>query len=385
MTSLDLVVRNALRARTRTAILMLSILIAFTLFGVLAAFERAFSAGAEGGRERLITVNRISFTQPLPLAHYQRALTVPGIGAASYASWFGGYYREPRQSLHAMAVEPRSYLEVYGADLRLGEAERAAFLGDRTGILVGEAMAARWGWRVGDRVPIVTRAAARRDGARAWTFTVAGIFRGGTAQIDTNFLYLHHAHLNEARLEGRDTIGWIVTAPAPGVPGEELGRRIDRLFETEADRTTTDTERSFNRAFVAQFGDLARIVVIVLGAAFVSLLLIVGNTTMLAVRERTREIGVLKALGFPGARIAVLVMAETLLVTFVAGSLGLLLAAVIVHLGRESLSQIAPGMAVGAPIVALGLALMAVLTLVSGMLPAVGAMRLSPTAALRRI
>lgn len=385
MTRLALVFGNLRRCRMRTALLILSIGIALLLFGLLASFERAFSTSSEASDlGRMVVVNKISFTQPLPQAHFERVRALPGVAAATHATWFGGYYREPRNTLHAMAVEPQSFLQVYRDDIQLAEDQRLAFLAQRGSVIIGSSMAERWGWRVGDRIPVFSNRIVKHDGSRTWELLVAGIFHGANAQVDANFLYLHHDYLDEARSTGTGTIGFIILEPQAGVAGDELGQRVDRLFDTAAVRTTTDTEMSFNRAFVRQFGDMALVAQLVVAASMVSLLLILGSTMMMAIHERTREVGVLKALGFGRLEILWLVLAEVLVLALIGGLAGLATAAIAVRIVAGSLVQIAPGMTLGWQIWGAGLGIILALALLAGLIPAARAMRVRIVDALGR-
>lgn len=383
MSMFGLVLRNVRRGWFRNLLLMLSIVIAYVLFGTLTAFERAYSSSADFGVSRMITANKLNFTRPLPMSHFRAVKELDGVGRASFATWFGGYYREPRNSLHTLAVDPRSYLAVYGDDLAMTEAERSSFIQDRASILVGQSLANRFGWRVGDQVPIINRRIARADGSQSWGFRVAGVFKGATAQIDTTFLYIHYQLLNEARASDRDTIGWIVTAPAGGQDPVAMGAAIDEMFQTSSERTTTDTERSFAQTFVAQFGDLALVTMLILGAAFFSLLVIVASTTALVIQRRTREIGILKAIGFSHARVLALLIGESLCVILAAGVAGLAIAAFVVDGAADSITQIAPGMTVSPSIWAIGLLSMLALTIVASAIPAWRAVSTSAAIALR--
>ena len=384
MSMLKLIWKSSRHSWFRNVLLMLSIAIAYTLFGVLIAFERAYSSAGGISTSRIVTANKISFTQPLPIAYFQAVREVEGIAATSYAAWFGGYYQEPRNRLHTIAVEPHSYLAVYGDDLSLTEDARSTFIRERDSVLVGEAMAARFGWKVGDQVPIVNPRIARSDGAAGWTFRIAGIVQGATAFVDTSFVYIHYDNLNEARLRGQDTIGWIVTAPAPGHDPGQLGQAIDRLFETSADRTTTDSERSFALTFVAQFGDLALATMLILGAAFFSLLVIVSTTTALSIRQRLQQIGILKGLGFSHERIFWLFIGESLVVVVLAGIAGLLAAAALVSSSAESLVAIAPDMAVSPEIAAVGIASLIALAVAASAVPTWRAVNMPAADVLRR-
>ncbi|MEM7600254.1 MAG: FtsX-like permease family protein, partial [Verrucomicrobiota bacterium] len=370
MSSLKLILSNIRRAWLRNGLLMLSIVVAYLLFGVLIAFERAYGNSTGEGEGRLITSNKISFTQPLPISHFRTVETVDGVEAASYAAWFGGHYREPKDRLHTIAVEPDSYLAVYGDDLEIADDDRATFLSDRGSVLVGASMAERFGWKVGDQVPILNREIPRKDGSETWTFRIAGLVKGTTAYVDTSFLYIHYELLNEARNVDKNTIGWMVTKPSKDTDPVALSEAIDRRFETSADRTTTDSERSFAQTFVAQFGNLALVTMLILGAAFFSLLVIVGSTTALAIQQRVREIGILKGIGFSHGRVLALLVGESLLVMVVAGLLGLWLAAYLVEGSAEMFMSIAPGISVSLPIVLMGIGSMVVLAVAASAGPA---------------
>lgn len=384
MSGLNLIFGNIRHAWLRNTLLMLSIIIAYMLFGMLMAFEQAYNASGDISAGRIITANKTSFTEPLPISHFRTMQTVDGVEVSSFAAWFGGHYREPRNRLHTLAVDPPSYLAVYGDDLELTADERSRFLNERGSVLVGQAMAERFGWRVGDHIPIINRQIARADGGETWSFTIAGLVKGATAYVDTSFLYIHYDLLNEARASGQNTIGWIVTNPAPGVDPGALGEDIDRLFATSAERTTTDSERSFAQTFVAQFGDLALVTLLILGAAFLSLLMIVGSTTALAIQQRVREIGILKGLGFSHSRVLTLLIGESVIVVLTAGLIGLALAAFLVAGSAELLTSIAPGMAVSAQIISIAVVSMIVLAVAASAFPSWRAVSASTSSVLRK-
>ncbi|MEM7058607.1 MAG: FtsX-like permease family protein [Pseudomonadota bacterium] len=384
MSTLRLIWRNVRYAWLRNLLLVLSIVIAYALFGTLLAFERAYGVSVTDGANRMITANKLSFTQPLPISHYREVKGLEGIGKASFAAWFGGFYREPRNFLHALAIEPQSYLDLYGSDIELTEAERQDFLGDRGAVVVGSAKAESHGWQVGDRIALFNRRIARADRAETWEFRVAGIFKGATPQIDTTFLYIHYDAFNQARAQDRDTIGWIVTLPAAGTDPGAMGQSIDRFFDTYTDRTTTDSERSFSQTFVAQFGDLALVTILILGAAFFSLLVIVASTTALAIKQRSREIGIFKALGYSHTRVLGLLVGESLMIVLSAGFLGLALASMLVAMAAPNMIQIAPGMAIDVPVIGLSVASMIVLGIAASTVPAMRAVGQSTSDVLRR-
>ena len=384
MSALGFIGQSVKAAWVRNLVLMLSVAIAYALFGMLAAFYLAYGSTGDDNADRMITTSKTGFSQPLPVSHFRQLQQINEVGAASIASWFGGYYREPRNSLHAIAVDPVSYLEVYGDDIRIDPAVRESFLSDRTAMMVGRSMAERFGWEQGDQVSIINERIARADGGQAWSFRIAGVFEGATEQIDTSFLYIHYDRFNEARASNQDTLGWIVSTPAPGVDPIQMGQAIDAFFATAADRTTTDTERSFSQAFVAQFGDLALVTLLVLGAALVSLLMIVASTTALAIKRRMPDIGILKGLGFSHTRILGLVIGESVLIVLIAGCIGLALAVVMISGSSESFASIAPGIAVTPVIGALGVMSMIALGILASAWPAWRSVNTDTVTMLRR-
>jgi putative ABC transport system permease protein len=385
MNDLSLIRKNLFRKKLRAGLMIVSILIAFAIFGVLLAFERAFNAGQDAAADdRLVVVNRINFTQPLPIAYFNRVRALEGVRQVAHLNWFGGYYQDPKNFLVVLAVEPRTYMDVYGNDIDIPADAQAAFLRERTGALVGKAMAEKWGWKVGDRVPIASNIFTQKNGSRSWDFTIAGIFTAKKPQIDTNFMVFQYAYFDETRSFGKDTIGWMVLQTTSASLNDQVSKTIDGMFANSFYETSTDTEKAFNKAFVAQLGNIALIVVLVVGAAFVTILMIVGNTMALSIRERTREIGVLKTLGFSGGRVLRLVLGEAVLLALLGGLPGIGIAMLIAFLMRENPSNFIPRIAVTPDIVLLAIALMVALGVITGAVPALNAMRLKIATALGR-
>jgi len=385
MNDFVLIFKNLFRRKLRAGLMIFSIFIAFAIFGVLASFERAFNAGQElAAADRLVTVNKINFTQPLPYSYYGRISGMEGVKRVTFANWFGGYYQDPKQFLITFAVEPRSYMDVMAEEFDIAPDAQAAFVRTRTAALVGETVAKKYGWKAGDRVPLSSSIFSQKNGARSWDFDVVGIIKPKKPLIDTNFVLFQYEYFNETRSFGKDTIGWLLLQTTSPAINDKVIKTIDETFANSPFETATDTEKAFNKAFMAQLGNIALIVTLVVGAAFVTILMIVGNTMMMAIRERSREIAVLKALGFPGGRVLRLVLGETLLLALIGGLAGLGAAALVTAAMRESLANFVPGLAIDAQVAAMALALMVALGLATGLMPAVNALRLKVAAGLGR-
>ncbi|MCE9521936.1 MAG: FtsX-like permease family protein [Alphaproteobacteria bacterium] len=373
MTLVELVRKNLFRKKLRTTLTIVAIFVAFVIFGVLATFQNAINAGVEvAGADRLITVNKINFTLPMPLAYPTRTAGVAGVKQVAHAEWFGGYYQEPRNFLVAFAVDPKNYLDIY-SELILPPAQREAFLREKTSIIVGKASADQYGWKVGDRLPLKSNIYQQKNGSDTWDFTIAGIYTGNDQRVDTTPVIFHYDYLADTRSFGDGTTGWMILKTADAKENPRIMREVDSLFANSAFETETKTEQAFNKAFAEQLGDLGFIVTSVVGAAFVTILLIVGNTMMLTVRERTNEIAVLKTIGFTTRRIFGMVIAESMLLAVIGGLLGIVVAWLISFALAGPLSRFGP-VAFSFDTAAFAFVLMALLGLLTGLIPAYRAM-----------
>jgi putative ABC transport system permease protein len=245
-------------------------------------------------------------------------------------------------------------------------------------------MAQKWGWKVGDRVPLASNIFSQKSGARSWDFDIVGIIKARKPQVDTNYMVFQYAYFDETRSFGKDMIGWMALQTTSQSLNDQVSKAIDATFANSLYETSTDTEKAFNKAFVAQLGNIALIVTLVVGAAFVTILMIVGNTMALSIRERTRQIGVLKTLGFSGPRVLRLVLGEAILLALLGGLPGLGTAWLVAFLMRESPSNFIPRIAVTPEIAIIAVVLMLALGLITGLIPALNAMRLKIATALGR-
>jgi putative ABC transport system permease protein len=384
MGSLMLVGKNLTRAKLRTLFTLASVIIAFMLFALLGGINRAFNVGVElAGADRLITLQRVSFIQPLPLSYVQRIRGIEGVIDATHQTWFGAYFQDPRSQFGLFPTELEELRRIY-PEFEMPADQWQALSNNQTGLMVGRAMAESYGWSVGDQVPLFSSIYPRQDGSYSWPFVIEGIFTGAGNEADEQQAFMHYDYFNESRAFGRDSVGWVITQIEDPDRADEVAQSIDRRFANSPTETKTSTEAGFAAGFASQFGNIGLIVQMIMGCVFFTLLLITGNTMAQAVRERTGELAVLKTIGFSDRRVLGLVLAESLAVAIVGGLIGLALGSLAVQGAASVMAQFFPGLAPSVGALGWGLLLAVVLGLVTGALPAWQASRLKVIDALGR-
>jgi putative ABC transport system permease protein len=383
MTLVEFVRKNLFRKRLRTILTIVAIFMAFAIYGVLATFQNAMTAGIDSAAaDRLMVTNKINFTLPMPIAYVQRTRQVKGVATVTHANWFGGYFRDAKVFFAALAVDPQTYLDLYPEYL-LTPTERQTFLSDKTALVAGRAVAEQFGWKVGDRIPLKSNIFSQKNGSDTWDFVIAGIAKGANERVDTNWVIFHYDYFKDTRGFGGDTIGWMILKTDSAKDNARVIKEVDSMFANSPFETETQTEQAMARAFLEQAGDLGFIITAVVGAAFATILLIVGNTMMLTVRERTNEIGVMRTIGFTTNRIFTLVLAESMLLALIGGALGIVAAWLFSFVLAGPLSQFGPvSFTTGTAVTAF--ALMALLGFLTGVIPAYRAMKTDIVTALGR-
>ena len=379
MKYLHLIWAALFRRKTRTLLTLVSIITAFLLFGMLDAVRTAFDSGSKSvvGVDRLITASRYSIIQSLPQALQSRIAGVPGVRDVAYANWFGGIYQDPKNFVFSYAVSP-NYLDVY-PEIRLTPEQRKAFDNTRTGVVIGPVLAKKYGWKVGDKIPLQSTIFPQKNGDKTWQFDIVGIFsvaEGAANGLDQLFL-LHWKYFDEANLYARHEMGWYVDRLADPNAADSVAKAIDAISANSDHETKTQTEQAFSASFAKQLGDIGLIVTAIMGAVFFTLILLTGNTMAQAVRERTSELAVLKTIGFSSPGVLGMVLAESVLLLVLGGAIGLGIASVlapVVSKGSGGMVNLPP---VGATSWAIGVGLMVLIGLVVGALPAMRAMRLN--------
>ena len=384
MKFLSLVASNLKRKKARTLLTLLSIVVAFFLFGLLCALRKSLDGGvAVAGADRLITRHKVSIIQMLPIAYRTRIAAIPGISAIVPHTWFGGIYQDPKNFFPSIPVDHEAFLDMF-PEFALSDEQKQAWRNTRNGAIVGRTTADRFGWKIGDRIPLVSPIWRREGATDTWEFDLVGIYDAGKKGVDTSQFFFRYDYFDEGRFEqARGLVSWFTLRVADPAHADEIAARVDREFANSAVETKTEPEGAFAAGFAQQVGDIGTIVTGILSAVFFTILLVSGNTIAQSVRERIEEIGVLKALGFPNGLVLALVLAESTLLAVLGGFTGLALAWLFTA-GGSPMPGMLPVFYFPIPDLLLGIALVFALGLVTGALPALQAMRLHVAEALRR-
>ncbi len=376
---LPFILRNALRSKRRTLLTVLSILVSMFLFCTIRTVLTSFDQSLEtADAARLVTRNRTSLTVFLPLSYRDRLSQIPGVSAVSFGTWFGGIYIDERHFFAQYAVEPDGYLDIYSEYLITPE-EKEAFRRERTGCIVGEKLAAKYGFKRGDRITLKGTIFPGN-----WDLTVIGIAGARTANLDTNFLIFSWEFLNQ-RFGGLNQVGWYVVKLADPTQAGNVSRAIDATFANSAAETKTETERAFQLGFITMMGNIRMVIYAVGTAIVIAIILVSMNTMMMAARERTREVAVLKAVGFNDRIVLTLILTESLLISFTGGLLGTVLARVVYDASGFTGGGFFPSFVVTTGTMARALGIALSMGLLSGAIPAWNASRLKVVDALRHV
>jgi putative ABC transport system permease protein len=366
------------RRPTRTILTLLSIAVAFLLFGMLQAVQTAFESGADAAdAKRLLTTARYSIIEPLPIAHLRVIERVPGVVGVASADWFGAKYQNESNAFPVFAVDPARYLDMY-PEFTIDAAERAAFVATRTGAVAGRRLVERYGWRVGQKLPVASEIHAKTDGSLNWEFDLVGVIDAEDPAVrgNTDIVLVNVAHFDEARAVGRGKTGWYVERIADAEQAKTVAAEIDRLFANSPDETKTAPEKEFAVGFAKQIGDIGAVVTRILIAVFFTILILTGNTMAQSIRERIPELAILKTLGFSDTRVTLLVLAEALLLLTLGGAAGMVTSAAVLPVVNGSTGGRFPPLLVTEETWLLAAALALLVALAVGLPPALRARRL---------
>ena len=365
------------RSKTRTFLTLLSVIAAFLLFGLLDSVRVAFnSGGSVAGADRLVVTSRLSITQMLPYSLTPQIESTPGVKKATYAAWFGGIYQDPKNFFPNFSVSD-NFFELY-PEYVIDPAQLKAWQADRTGAIVGESLAKRFKWKVGDTIPLQATIFPQKDGSNAWPLKLRGTFKLADSKRagEENQLVFHWKYFDEANQYTNGMVGWYVVKLDNPDHATRVAKAIDAISLNSSHETKAQTEQAFNQSFAKQFADIGLIVTAIMAAVFFTLLLLTGNTMSQAVRDRIPELAVLKTLGFTNGTVLTLVLVESILLILLGGLIGMGVAAIIIPILSAASGGLISLPSIPAQTWGLGMGLMLAIGLVVGALPAMRAMRL---------
>jgi putative ABC transport system permease protein len=377
-----IILANLLRKKVRLLLTIGSFAVALFLFAFLGVVRDAFGRGADvAGADRLVIINRTSIINTIPLSYRDQILRVPGVRYVTHNNWFGGIYQDEKNFFPQFVIDPENQRAVF-PEFVVPDDQWNVFLKDREGAVVGARTMERFHWKIGDRIPIKTTI----WGGGSWEFNIDGVYHGKQPQDDETQFWLQWDYFEERipeRLKGQ--VGWYVLRVQNPDESPRIAKTIDEQFANSPYETRTETESAFAAGWVKQFGNIRFLIVTIGAVVFFTLLLVTGNTMAIAVRERTPELAVLKAIGFSDRSVLVFVLGESLAISLIGGLVGLLLAVLAVPVLSKALSGMLPRLFLSSTLLAFGLGTALAVGIVSGALPGIAAMRMRVVNALRRV
>lgn len=378
-----LILANLFRKKARLVLTIGSFAVALFLFALLGVVNEAFSRGADVvSANRLVTINRTSIINTIPLSYRDEILRIPGVTYITHDNWFGGVYQDPKNFFPQFVIDPDNQRQVF-PELIVPDDQWNTFLKDRQGAIAGADTAKRFGWKVGDRIPISTTLYGLQN--KALEFNLDGIYHGAKPEDDQTQFWIQWEYFKEsipASLQGQ--VGWYTVRIANPDDAPRIAKTIDNMYLNSPYETRTETESAFAQGWVKQFGNIKFLIVSIGTVVFFTLLLVTGNTMAISVRERTNELGVLKAIGFSDRIVLGFILGESMVIAL-AGCVGLLLALVFVPVLSRAMAGLLPPLLITIKTMAYGVIAALVVGFASGILPAYGAMRMRVVNALRRV
>jgi putative ABC transport system permease protein len=378
-----LILANLLRKKARLVLTIGSFAVALFLFALLGVVNDAFSRGADiVSANRLITINRTSIINTIPLSYRDEILRISGVKYITHDNWFGGVYQDPKNFFPQFVIDPENQRQVF-PELIVPDDQWSTFLKDRQGAIVGAATMKRFGWKMGDRIPINTTLYGLQN--KTFEFNIDGVYHGAKPQDDETQFWLQWEYFKEsvpASFKGQ--IGWYTIRIANPDDAPRIAKTVDNTYLNSPYETKTETESAFAEGWVKQFGNIKFLIVSIGTVVFFTLLLVTGNTMAISVRERTNELGVLKAIGFSDRAILGFILGESMVIALT-GCVGLLLALVAIPALSRSMAGLLPPLLVTVKTLTYGVIAAIVVGFASGILPAWGAMRMRVVNALRRV
>tara|TARA_B100001105_G_scaffold198383_1_gene162155 strand:+ start:1364 stop:2530 length:1167 start_codon:yes stop_codon:yes gene_type:complete len=375
------------RKRWRTGLTIGSLTVAFLMFGLLRSVAVAFTGEVDfEGDDRLIVMSKLSFVEPLPLSYRERIRAIEGVDLVTHREWFGGTYIDTKNFFPKWPVPAEDWFEVYDG-FKISEQEKRDFINTRTGMVAGRALAEKYNWKVGDKIPIIGDIWPKEDFTNLWEFDLVGIFEekedsaiyGGEDQV-----FINHSYFEETRAWGKGTVGNYIVKVKAKEDNERIAKEIDTMFANSFNETKTSTESAFSKMFAEQVGDIGFMMNSILSAVFFTMLLLTGNTMSQAVRERTSEFAVFKTVGYSDKVILALVLCESLTICVASMVLGIILSYMVFLAISADIQAFVEDIAFEFSVVSWALFTAVLMAIITGLPPAIGAMRLKVVDALRK-
>ena len=378
-----LILANLFRKKARLVLTIGSFAVALFLFALLGVVSDAFSRGADVvSANRLVTINRTSIINTIPLSYRDEILRIPGVSYVTHDNWFGGVYQDPKNFFPQFVIDPENQRQVF-PELIVPDDQWNTFLKDRQGAIVGAVTMKRFGWKIGDRIPITTTIYGLAG--KPFEFNIDGVYHGAKPEDDETQFWFQWEYFKESVPDSiKGQVGWYTIRIANPDDAPRIAKTIDNMYLNSPYETKTETESAFAEGWVKQFGNIKFLILSIGTVVFFTLLLVTGNTMAISVRERTNELGVLKAIGFPDGTILGFILGESMAIAL-AGCVGLLLALVAIPVLSRAMAGLLPPLLVTAKTLAYGVIAALAVGFASGILPAYGAMRMRVVTALRRV
>jgi putative ABC transport system permease protein len=378
-----LILANLFRKKIRLLLTVGSFAIALVLFTFLAVVNSAFNRGVDiAGADRLIIVNRIGLIQTMPISYGDKIRAIPGVKYVTQNHWFGGVYQDEKNFFPQFAIDVENHRQVY-PEFQVPDDQWNTFVKDQQGAIAGATTAKRFGWKVGDRIPIKN---ALYGATKTWEFNLDGIYHTEKADGDQSQFWFHWKNFDEnVPAAVKSTAGWYILKLNSPDDAVRVAKTIDATFANSSAETKTETESAFAAGFAKQFGNIEFLILTIGTVVFFTLLLVTGNTMAISVRERTAELAVLKAIGVTDRTILFLVLFEAMLIALIGGIIGLLLAWAAIPVISVALTGLLPPLLLSKTMLSAGLLFAIFVGMVSGLLPGIGAMRMRVVNALRRV
>jgi putative ABC transport system permease protein len=378
-----LILANLFRKKVRLILTVGSFAVALFLFTFLAVVKGAFSRGTElAGADRLVVINRAGLIQTIPLAYYEKILRIQGVKAVTHNNWFGGVYQDEKNFFPQFVIDVENQRQVM-TEMKVPDDEWKTFVNDRQGAIAGATLAKRFGWKVGDRIPLKN---ALYGPTKTWEFNLDGIYKNDHPGGDESQFWLQWKYFDESIPAGiKGLIGWYVVKLDSPDDAVSVAKAIDTGFANSSTETKTETESAFQAGFAKQLGNIQLLIMTIGSVVFFTLLLVTGNTMAISIRERTGELAVLKAIGFTDRFVLFFVLAESLVIALIGGLIGLVLAMLAIPVVGGKLNGLLPPLLLSVSMLSFGLGFAVLVGAASGLLPGLSAMRLRVVDALRRV